>query len=74
MKDMILETKDLCKSFRHPGGTQTVLNKMNLQIYKGKMTAIRGKSGNGKSRSISVLLSLYSINQKCFILKTLVFS
>lgn len=55
MKDMILETKDLCKSFRHPGGTQTVLNKMNLQIYKGKMTAIRGKSGNGKSTLLNIL-------------------
>lgn len=55
MKDIILETKDLCKSFKRPGGTQMVLNKMNLQIYKNKMTAIRGKSGNGKSTLLNIL-------------------
>ncbi len=55
MKDIILETEDLCKSFKRPGGTQTVLNKMNLQIYEGKMLAIRGKSGNGKSTLLNIL-------------------
>lgn len=55
MKDILLETKNLCKSFKRPGGTQTVLNKMNLQIHKGKMTAIRGKSGNGKSTLLNIL-------------------
>lgn len=55
MKDIILETKDLCKSFKRPGGTQTVLNKMNLQIYEGKMLAISGKSGNGKSTLLNIL-------------------
>ena len=55
MIDLILETKDLCKSFKRPGGTQTVLDKLNLQIYKGKMTAIRGKSGNGKSTLLNIL-------------------
>lgn len=55
MKDIILETKDLCKSFKGPSGTQKVLNKMNLQIYKGKMIAIRGKSGNGKSTLLNIL-------------------
>lgn len=55
MKDIILETKDLCKSFKHIGGTQKVLNQMNLQIHRGKMIAIRGKSGNGKSTLLNIL-------------------
>ncbi|MEZ3463061.1 MAG: ABC transporter ATP-binding protein [Lachnospiraceae bacterium] len=55
MKDIILETKKLCKRFKRPGGTQTVLNKVNLQIYRGEMTAIRGKSGNGKSTLLNIL-------------------
>lgn len=45
----------LCKRFKRPGGTQTVLNKVNLQIYRGEMTAIRGKSGNGKSTLLNIL-------------------
>lgn len=55
MNDIILETKDLCKSFKRPGGTQNVLNRINLQIYTGKMLAIRGKSGNGKSTLLNIL-------------------
>lgn len=55
MKDIILEAKDLCKSFKHFGETQKVLNKINLQIYKGEMIAIRGKSGNGKSTLLNIL-------------------
>lgn len=55
MKDIILETKDLCKSFKHFGETKKVLNKVNLQIYKGEMIAIRGKSGNGKSTLLNIL-------------------
>lgn len=55
MNDIILETKELCKSFKRQGGTQIVLNRINLQIYKGKMLAIRGKSGNGKSTLLNIL-------------------
>ena len=55
MNDILLETKELCKSFTRQGGTQIVLNRINLQIYKGKMLAIRGKSGNGKSTLLNIL-------------------
>ena len=55
MKEIILETKNLCKCFKRSGGTQMVLNKINLQIYKSKMIAIRGKSGNGKSTLLNIL-------------------
>lgn len=55
MNAIILETKELCKSFKRQGGTQIVLNRINLQIYKGKMLAIRGKSGNGKSTLLNIL-------------------
>ena len=55
MKDIILETRDLCKSFTHSDKTRKVLNQMNLQIYRGEMIAIRGKSGNGKSTLLNIL-------------------
>lgn len=55
MKDILLETKDLCKSFKRPGGRQIVLNKISLQINKGEMIAIRGKSGNGKSTLLNIM-------------------
>lgn len=55
MNDILLETKELCKSFKRQGGTQIVLNRINLQIYKGKMLAIRGKGGNGKSTLLNIL-------------------
>ncbi len=45
MKDIVIEINELHKSF----GTQKVLNGVNLQVKKGKITIIIGKSGTGKS-------------------------
>lgn len=62
MKDIILETKDICKSFRHFEDNQIVLDKVNLQIHKGEMIAIRGKSGNGKSTLLNILSATMMAN------------
>lgn len=49
MKKEIIKTTDLVKSFQIEGGTQTILNNINLSIYEGDFTVIMGSSGSGKS-------------------------
>jgi len=44
-KELVIEIKDLVKTF----GDRTVLNKVNLKIYKGETLVIMGGSGCGKS-------------------------
>jgi ATP-binding cassette, subfamily C, bacteriocin exporter len=46
--------------FRY-GSRHTVFNDLNLQISKGKVSAIVGESGSGKSTLISILQNLYSL-------------
>uniref|UniRef100_UPI00404899EB ABC transporter ATP-binding protein n=1 Tax=Algoriphagus sp. TaxID=1872435 RepID=UPI00404899EB len=44
-------------SFTYPGRTKTI-NKINLRIQKGSMTALVGESGSGKSTITDILLGL----------------
>ena len=45
MADIILQARDLCKSFSSEGVQNHVLNNMDLDIYKGDFTVIMGASG-----------------------------
>lgn len=56
MSELAIEIIDLKKSF--DGGKEFVLNGMNLQIPKGKLTAIIGFSGTGKSVLLKHILGL----------------
>ncbi|HCU25318.1 MAG TPA: ABC transporter ATP-binding protein, partial [Deltaproteobacteria bacterium] len=50
----MIELQDLHKSF----GTQKVLDGLDLQIPKGKITVIIGRSGEGKSVLLKTLIGL----------------
>ena len=55
MSNLILETKELSKSFAHEGGQIHVLTNLNLSIYEGDFTVIMGSSGSGKSTLLYAL-------------------
>ena len=48
-KNVIIQTKKLCKSFNNGKNVQTIINDLNLEIYKEDFTIIMGSSGAGKS-------------------------
>lgn len=48
MQEKIISVKDLVKSF-NTGTKQTIINKLNLDIYRNDFTVIMGSSGAGKS-------------------------
>lgn len=49
MKEVIIKTEDLCKSFILGKTGVHVLKNLNIEIYKGDFTVIMGSSGSGKS-------------------------
>lgn len=55
MKETILATHKLCKSFSNGGTMQHVLKNLDLQIKKGDFTVIMGSSGSGKSTLLYAL-------------------
>lgn len=55
MKDHIIKTKMLCKSFISDGEINHVIKNLNLEISKGDFTVIMGSSGSGKSTLLYAL-------------------
>ena len=49
MKNVILEARQICKSFANEGVQNHVLNNLDMKIYEGEFTVIMGASGSGKS-------------------------
>ena len=55
MKETLLKTENLSKSFSSGGSLQHVLKNIDLQLYKGDFTVIMGASGAGKSTLLYAL-------------------
>lgn len=55
MKDIILSTGKLCKTFSVGGNQQHVIKNLDLEIRKGDFTVIMGPSGAGKSTLLYAL-------------------
>lgn len=55
MKEVLLKTEKLSKSFSNGGAIQHVLKNIDLQLYKGDFTVIMGASGAGKSTLLYAL-------------------
>lgn len=55
MKETLLKTEKLSKSFSNSGALQHVLKNIDLQLYKGDFTVIMGASGAGKSTLLYAL-------------------
>lgn len=55
MKEILLQTENLSKSFSSGGVLQHVLKNIDLQLYRGDFTVIMGASGAGKSTLLYAL-------------------
>jgi putative ABC transport system ATP-binding protein len=55
MKNIILKTELLCKSFISDGEVNNVIKNLDLEIYEGDFTVIMGSSGSGKSTLLYAL-------------------
>lgn len=61
MKNNILKVEDLKYSYENASGTQQVLKGINAEFKSGKMYAIIGESGSGKTTFLSLLSALDKI-------------
>ncbi|MGB0416800.1 MAG: ABC transporter ATP-binding protein [Coraliomargarita sp.] len=57
-KQILLEARQLCKSFASPDGPIAVLDGIDFSICSGESVSIRGESGSGKSTLLNVLSGL----------------
>lgn len=55
MKDVIIKTDKLSKSFSVGGKQQHIIKNLDMEIYKGDFTVIMGSSGAGKSTLLYAL-------------------
>lgn len=55
MKEIILSTEKLCKTFSNGGLQQHILKNLDVEIRKGDFTVIMGSSGAGKSTLLYAL-------------------
>ena len=53
--NLLLETRELYKSFDHEGRTINVLQGINLRVKRGEQIAVVGQSGAGKSTLLNIL-------------------
>ncbi|MBQ4271729.1 MAG: ABC transporter ATP-binding protein [Clostridiales bacterium] len=55
MTDIVLESKELCKTYIVNGYSNNVLQNVDFQLREGEFTAIMGPSGSGKSTLLYTL-------------------
>lgn len=63
MKEIIISCDDVDKVFVTEGVEYSIIENMNLEIYKGEFTVIMGASGSGKSTLLYLLSGMDSVTR-----------
>ena len=69
-KKILIELKDVWKTYYLGDNVLDVLKNVNVQINRGEFVTIIGPSGSGKSKLISPTASLVSVPKLIFTLLT----
>ena len=63
MDKVILEAKDVIKSYVNGNNKLKVLDGIDIKLEEGKIVTIMGKSGSGKSTLLNILSTLDSVDE-----------
>jgi putative ABC transport system ATP-binding protein len=55
---LMVETVELTRDYRTPGGTVHALRDVTLRVGRGQLVAVRGRSGSGKTTLLSLMGAL----------------
>lgn len=58
MSEIVIETKNLTKTFKRDEFEVTALKNANIQIHKGEFVALMGPSGSGKSTLLHLIAAM----------------
>ena len=67
-KQILIETKKLNKQFSNKFIVNSVINDLDINIYRNDFTVIMGKSGSGKSTLLYCLSGMDSVTRGNIIL------
>ena len=65
---IVIEVKDLVKTYHSGAGDTLVLKGLNFQIHEGEFVSIMGPSGSGKSTTMHILGALDTATSGDYIL------
>ena len=60
-KSVILEVKDLCKTYGVGEDSVQALKKVNFELYKGETLGVIGESGSGKTTLVKSMINILNI-------------
>lgn len=71
-KDVVINTKKLCKSYTNGEMQQHVIKNMDIQLFNRDFTVFMGPSGSGKSTLLHMLSGMDRASRGKSTLKTLI--
>ncbi|MCQ2742887.1 MAG: ATP-binding cassette domain-containing protein [Bacilli bacterium] len=73
-KEVLVEIKDVCKTYNTGGFPTKIFENLNLDVYKGEFVVLLGKSGCGKSTLLNIVGGMDTVDSGSIVFNGVDFS